>query len=417
MRRWLNIHNDLGLQLLAFYLLLIIPFLVTLVIFDRLVGERIRHDVETNDLALARAIALETDISIGNSLNTVEKLSTYPGVIEMDAESMAQVFQVTFNTRPDINLVYRLDANGIMNFHYPIGPTSTVGTDFSFRSYYQNALLSNNPLISEGRISPTTNQAVATAVMPIYSQDKTFLGLVGTNIKLESLSDTLLAITEEHNDEGFEVLILDASGQVIAHPVPSFLLKLAGQILPPVYNDALDGKSGSIVEMDLRQQERLYTYAPIPTVGWAVIISRPTSQAFATQLVLERITQVATATFILIGLAFWGILSVRVIRPIEKLAPVSEAIGLNLEIEDKQRSQIESMSKRGDQIGHLIRSILQMEDSITTRMKEQESLLETSSTVVSSLDLSTVLNRILELAGKQLGNKRIVSVNLSTSTK
>ena len=50
-----------GLQFLAFYLLLIIPFLVRLVIFDRLVGVRICHDVESNELALARAIALETD--------------------------------------------------------------------------------------------------------------------------------------------------------------------------------------------------------------------------------------------------------------------------------------------------------------------------------------------------------------------
>ncbi|MBI3169710.1 MAG: hypothetical protein HYZ22_14610 [Chloroflexi bacterium] len=75
MRRWLNIHHDLGLQLLAFYLLLIVPFLVTLVIFDRIVGERIHHDVEANDLALARAIALETDSSISSSLNTVEQLA------------------------------------------------------------------------------------------------------------------------------------------------------------------------------------------------------------------------------------------------------------------------------------------------------------------------------------------------------
>ena len=50
MRRWLTFYRDLGLQLLAFYLFLIIPFLVTLLVFDRLVGERIRGDVEANDI-------------------------------------------------------------------------------------------------------------------------------------------------------------------------------------------------------------------------------------------------------------------------------------------------------------------------------------------------------------------------------
>ncbi len=413
MRRWLTFHRDLGLQLLAFYLLLIIPFLVTLLIFDRLVGERIRGDVEANDIALARAIALETDIAINNSLKTVEELSFYSSVIKIEEENMGELFSVVLSTRPDVNLVYRLGVDGIMLYHYPVGPGSTVGTDFSFRSYYQNALTSDVPLISEGRISPTTNQAVATAVMPIRSSSGEFLGLVGTNIKLESLSDTLSAIISEHeNEEGFEILILDASGQVIAHPDPAFLLKHANEILPDIYTQVLAGNSGSIVETDLSDEERLYTYASIPSVDWGVIISRPTANAFATRIILQRITQVAMATFVLIGLAFWGILAWRVINPIEKLALISEAIGLDQEVEQSQRTQIERMSRRADQIGNLIRSILRMENSITERMKEQSTLLETSTAVVSSLDLSVVLDRILEQVGRLLNVQRIAIIAL-----
>ena len=108
MRKWLTFHRDLGLQLLAFYLLLIIPFLVTLLVFDRLVGERIRKDVEANDISLARAIALETDIAIDNSLKTVEELSSYASVIDVDEEDMGKIFSIVLSTRPDINLVYRL---------------------------------------------------------------------------------------------------------------------------------------------------------------------------------------------------------------------------------------------------------------------------------------------------------------------
>ena len=282
MRRWLTFYRDLGLQLLAFYLFLIIPFLVTLLVFDRLVGERIRRDAEANDIALARAIALETDIAISNSLKTVDELSSYASVINVEEKNMGELFSVVLSTRPDVNLVYRLGADGIMLYHYPTEPGSTVGTDFSFRSYYQNALNSNVPLISEGRISPTTNQAVATAVMPIRSSSGKFLGLVGTNIKLESLSNTLSAIVSEHeSEEGFEVLILDASRQVIAHPDPAFLLRPANEILPDVYTQALGGNSGSIVETDLKDEERLYTYTPIPSVDWGVIISRPTANAGA----------------------------------------------------------------------------------------------------------------------------------------
>jgi len=413
MRKWLTFYRDLGLQLLAFYLLLIIPFLVTLLVFDRLVGDRIRADVEANDIALARAIALETDIAIGNSLNTVEELSIYSSVIELDTKNMGEVFSIVLSARPDVNLIYRLGADGIMLYHFPTGPESTVGVDFSFRDYYQNALTSNVPLISKGRISPTTQQAVATAVMPIRSASGEFLGLVGTNIKLESLSKTLLAIVSEHkNEEGFEILILDASGQVIAHPDTAMLLKPAGEILPDVYGEVLAGKNGATIAPDLDGRERLYTYAAIPSVDWGVVISRPTESAFATRLILQRITQIAAGTFIFIGLAFWGMLSWRVINPIERLAPISEAIGLNQQIEPSQRKRIEKMSRRADQIGNLIRSILRMENSIAARMKEQATLLETSAAVVSSLELDVVLDRILEQVTRLLDVQMLAIIAL-----
>ena len=123
-----------------------------------------------------------------------------------------------------------------------------------------------------------------------------------------------------------------------------------------------------------------------------------------------------TATFVLIGLAFWGILAWRVINPIEKLALISEAIGLDQEVEQSQRTQIERMSRRADQIGNLIRSILRMENSITERMKEQSTLLETSTAVVSSLDLSVVLDRILEQVGRLLNVQRIAIIALAEGT-
>ena len=133
MKRWLELPRDLGVQLLALYLLLIIPFLITLWVFDGLIGVRIREDVQASDISLAQSISQEVDQSITKALRTVEGLSTYSGVIEADQNAMGDIFSVILNTTPDINLIYRLDSNGIMLYHYPTEPTSTVGDDFSFR--------------------------------------------------------------------------------------------------------------------------------------------------------------------------------------------------------------------------------------------------------------------------------------------
>ncbi len=403
-RRWLSIRRDLSVQLLALYLLLIVPFLITLLVFDNLIGQRIRADVRATDLALARAIAQETDLSISRSLQAVESMARYPSVIEADIAGMEALFSVILNTRADVNLVYRLDADGIMVYHYPTGPGSTVGTDFSFREYYQRALESSAPLVSEGRISPTTNQPVATALMPLRSADGQFLGLVATNIKLESLSDTLAQISAEHRpDEFFEVVIVDSSAHIIAHPDPKFLLLEAGSLLPDVYQPALAGKVDSEILDSPTGQERLYTYAPITSAGWGVVVSRPTAAAFATQITVHNITLIVVATFMGIGLFFWIALSRRIITPIEQLAATSQAIGAQEAISPADRERLNRLSQRPDQVGHLIRSILRMEKSIEARINEQAILLESSTTMVSSLDSQVVLNRILEQVQKLLG--------------
>ncbi len=413
MRRWFRFRRDLGLQLLALYLLLIIPFLLTLWIFDGLVGQRIRADVQTSDLALAQAIAQETDLSIGNALDVVAGLARYPGVIESDEQEMAELFDAILATHPNVNLVYRLGADGIMLYHYPEGPTSTVGTDFSFRDYFQRALVTRAPLVSQGRISPTTNQAVATAVQPLWSPAGEFLGLVGANIKLESLSETLSTIVSEHRSEaGFQVVILDSAGKIIAFPNSALLLHPAEDLLPKDYLSGFTGEVHSQVLHSPSGEERLYTHTHIESINWEVIVSRPTAQAFSTQIILQRIVLVAAATFLLIGLFFWAALTNRVIRPIENLAPISEAIGLNQPIHAKERQRLLKLSARSDQIGHLIRSIMKMEDSIAERMREQATLLETSAAVVSTLDVETVLDSILEQMGRLLAIQMYAIIQL-----
>src|SRR5215207_6426142 len=416
MRRWFAFHSDLGLQLLALYLLLIIPFLVTLWIFDGLIGVRIREDVQASDLSLAQSISQEVEFAISQALATVQGLANYPVVIQSDPAGMEKVFGVIINTSPDVNLVYRLDADGIMLYHYPVGPTSTVGNDFSFREYFQHALLTDKPLVSEGRISPTTDQAVATAIMPLWSPASKFLGLVGANIRLESLSKTLTAVISEHQTEdGLQVTILDSADQIIAYPDSRFLLKPANEIIPSSYIAEMNTDRHSSITASPDGEERLYTHSPVSNIDWEVVVSRPTAAAFATQIILRRIVQIAAATFLLIGLFFWGTLTVRVIRPIERLAPISEAIGLNQPISLADQKHLLTESNRHDQIGNLIRSIIRMKDSIAERMQEQATLLETSTAVVSTLDLETVLNRILEQMGRLLSIKMYAVIALDAS--
>lgn len=402
------------MQLLSIYLLLIVPFIIGLYFITKVTGERVEQEVQVTDLSLARAVAQGTNITIRNALDAVEILSQYPAVIEADPEGMSEVFRVIMSGRPDIELIYRMDADGSILYYYPLGPRSILGAEYAYRDYYKSARNQKVAFISEGRISPLSGQPVATAIMPIWSKDGKYQGQVGTNIKLRSLSETLERIIASQSPaEGFQVVILDSKAQIIAYPDSKLLLSHATQLLPYIYGPALSGDTGTVIARNRNNEERIYTYVTIPSGSWAAIVSRPTQMAYASKRTINYVALGTVFFFLLIGLFFWLTLTRNVIKPIEELANVSQAIGEDPRLRrPPQRPQLDILAQRSDQIGHLVRSILRMEQDILARINEQATLLETSTAVVSSLNLKTVLDRILEQVELLLGVSKSAIVAL-----
>ena len=392
------LRRDLGLLLLALSLFFVGLVVAGTFLFARLASPRIQADVQAADLALARAIAQETNIAMENSLAAVAELAGYDAVREMDVAGMESLFHTLMSARNDVNLVYRLDADGIMIYHYPPGPSSTVGVDFSFRQYYVDALERREPFLSAGRTSPTTAQAVATAVMPLWDEQNRFDGLVATNIRLEALSRSLQGIAQEYDTtQHFQMAIVDASGQIIASPAPELLLASAERILPRSVSSAIVAhQSGNLIADSPQGEETLYSYVPVTSVDWGVVVSRPTAVAFATPALFQRAALATMAVFLVGGALFWIGLARYIIWPLERLTNFSQSIGQNRPSPWGEQEALDRVARRPDQLGHLTRSMLRMQQSIEARLNELSTLLETSAAVVSTLDLSQVLDRILQ---------------------
>ena len=399
------VRRDLGSQLLVISLAFVGLLILVGVLFDAFARQRLQDDVSAANLALAQVIAQETNAMMDNALQTVRELGDYEVVRSADTAGMAPLFQTIMAGRSDINLTYRLDDQGIMLFHYPIDPESTVGTDFSFRDYFQRALTSHDALISQGRVSPTTNEPVATAVMPLWDEQGVFLGLVGTNLRLQSLSNTLANIAERYRaGSQFELLIVDHTGQTVAHSDITSLLEDENVRLPDVTSAVLNSQSGTSFGDGPTGELYYYSYVPIPDVGWGVIVGQPSAVAFATISAFRRGLAITVASLIALGVLFWLALSRRVVGPLERLAEFSQEVGLEDEFSaDSHRAALTRLIERPDQMGLLSRSLTRMQQAIEARLNEVSTLLETSTAVVSSLDQETVLNRILEQAERLLG--------------
>jgi signal transduction histidine kinase len=413
------LRQNLGFHLLALYLLFVLPILGAGIYFDVRAGQRLRDDVAAADLSLAQAIALETDALLLKAQQAVIEFAQMPAIINSDLPAMEEAFSTASAARQDINLFYRLDADGIMVFHYPVAPGSTIGVDFSFRDYFKEARGSQGPVFSKGRISPTTQRPVATVVMPVRRPDDRFDGVVATNLELQRLTQTLVGIGREQGSQrGLQVVMVDAVGQVIADSQPEAeLLRVVLDELPGA-RQTLAGEVGSLRAQDESGREWLYSYAPVSSAGWGVIVQRPTEVAFATSRSFHRGLLFALALFLVGATLFWLRLTNGVIRPLEKLTKFGEIVGQSIVPENRGRGGLWPIAERRDQMGKLARTLLGMEEDISRRFNELSTLLETSTAVVSSLDTQQVIDSILEEIQRLLtvDSCAILTVNEASQT-
>ncbi len=387
--------QDLRLRLLALYLVFVVLIFAVALVFYYNASQRLRADVTAADLRLARAIALETDDMLLKAKEAVAAFAQMPDVVTANPSGMEKIFSAGAAARQDINLVYRLSGDGIMLYHFPPSPGSTVGQDFSFRDYFQIARNSGQHVFSKGRISPTTNRPVVTSVMPIF-KDEQFAGVVATNLELQRLTETIRRIDPEQTGEGGEkIIIVDSSGQVIAHSEANQLLNNIQDVLPGV-SEVLAGNEGSFTATDSSRVEWLYSYTPVPSAGWGVIVQRPTQQAFASLNSFQRGLILALTILGLGALYFWVMLSRRVIVPLEKLTRYGRTVGDNSVAATVDRDNILPIARRPDQIGLLTRTLLKAEDEVRQRLLELTTLNKTSTTVVSTLDTQQVIDSILD---------------------
>jgi hypothetical protein len=246
--------------------------------------------------------------------------------------------------------------------------------------------------------------------MPIRDAGDQFRGVVATNLSLQQLSTTLTQITSDPTAK-LRVSILDATGRIVADSDPAKLLADARAEFPAEAEAALNGISASRVGQAADGSEQLFSYVPIAAAGWAVVVQHPADHAFATARAFHTGLVVAIGIVLAGGVFFWVMLSRRVIAPLERLAAFSAAISQRA-VTPAQRAGLAPNSDRADQMGHLIRALLQMEREVERRLTELSTLLETSTAVVSTLDSRRVLDTILEQVQRLLAVDRCAIIAL-----
>jgi signal transduction histidine kinase len=204
--------------------------------------------------------------------------------------------------------------------------------------------------------------------------------------------------------------VVSREGDLIAHPDISLVLqkqnlKNLGQV-----QAALAGMPGPFAaQSNLAGQKVFPAYAVIPELGWAVLVERPTAEAYAP--LYASILRTSVLLLVGLGMAILAslLISRRVVRPVEVLRQGAARIGtgtLDHRIEVRTGDELEALATEFNRMAaQLQESYSGLEQKVEERtrelarsVEELQALGEVGQTVNSTLELQTVLTTIVARA-------------------
>ncbi len=231
---------------------------------------------------------------------------------------------------------------------------------------------------------------------PILSFDKQVIGVIKSQIRLDSLWDVLAQI--QIGKQGL-VYVVDDEGRLIAHPDRALVLQAPNYAERPLIKAMINHQTNQLTDEDFNylndKQEPVIAMAKlIPDLNWVVIVEEPQSEAFSQINILRSVFRGATVASIGLLILISFFLSHRLSQPIKKLQSFSESLS-------KGNLRIRSDISTGDEIEDLSTSFNSMAsqlNSLVDQLAENNQNLEQEKTHVEAErnKLSIIMHEITD---------------------
>jgi signal transduction histidine kinase len=193
-------------------------------------------------------------------------------------EEAIQIMNSVRQDFPFIDRVFLADPNGTLMVDSPALPR-VRGKNFSDRDWYQGVSKNWKPYISDGyKRAAEPQYNVIAAALPISEKEK-LVGILVLQVQLNDLLEWSNLV--EVGSSAF-IYFVDRKGRLATHPNIPSVGKLIDYSGLSVVQKVLAGESGiEIIFNAIENEERIAAYAPVPGIGWGVIVQEPQRTAFA----------------------------------------------------------------------------------------------------------------------------------------
>lgn len=209
---------------------------------------------------------------------------------------------------PMIDRVFLTDIQGILKADYPEVP-DVLNKDFSHRDWYLGVSKNWKPYFSElyQRAAAPARNVVALA-MPVFSSNQQTIGILVLQIRSDSFWEWSQKV--EVGPTGF-LYFVDSKGHPLGHPQFGAQEAIADFSKVLAVERALQGQSGvEVLWNEQDQEEFIFSYAPVSSYGWGVIVQQSTQAAFAPLRQLLNSQIILKVIFVaMTGLLSWFLLT------------------------------------------------------------------------------------------------------------
>jgi signal transduction histidine kinase/CheY-like chemotaxis protein len=273
-----------------------VPSILTLVVSYTILSRTLESKILRDRQTFVQLIAHLVGDDLSRTGSVIEYYQTLPDATKLlgSANSQATAQQwlgTTFYSHPRIDGMFITGRDGRLIASIPYNP-SLIGKDFNSNLWRPEAAAMTGAYVSPVHPRFSDKRMAADIVGAVRTPDKTILGYVGVSVLVERIGRRLSTI--QFADQS-ACQVLDQTGQ------PLFTNDF--QPNPPTPTSA---ESALVKEIDesrkghLERNGNIYSFAPVESTGWAVVVKQP--KAVAYRPVRDLIGRMAVLASWLMGL-------------------------------------------------------------------------------------------------------------------
>ncbi len=229
----------------------------------------------------ASAILYETNAKINLFFseieNLAESLANFNTVRQVDSQSMENIFLSTVSARKEyIRAIYLGTETGKMyEWGYGEGfinhiPRFPSGYDPRVRPWYKTAVESGKFSVSKPYIYASVKALGITGVIPVYSGDNRFVGVLGIDIILQGLRNIIKNLNTQHKSK---IILLNKDFEILASQFDT----ISGNVTHlKKYNSfyKIKDKEGYFIDT-IKKAKMFISYKRNQTTGWILLTAIP----------------------------------------------------------------------------------------------------------------------------------------------